>query len=189
MGVKKRRALAEDCARRLFRQLIHAVVHMHLVLVAHRDLKLENMLLSSSGQLKVADFGVAKHVEPPDRELRELCGTPSHMAPEGLKENGYAAWPADLWSTGVALHTMLCGAAPFKGETVKDLKHRIIQGRYCVPAHLSMDVASLLRSLLEVDPRRRFTAKVALEHPWLQERSLAADPWADHTKRRSRGID
>merc|ERR1712190_120254 len=125
---------------------------MHLVLVAHRDLKLENMLLSSSGQLKVADFGVAKHVEPPDRELRELCGTPSHMAPEVLKENGYAAWPADIWSTGVALHTMLCGAAPFKGETVQELKQRIIQGRYLPPSHLSQNVTSLLTNLFEVDP-------------------------------------
>jgi len=169
--VKRRRALAEGCARVLFAQLMSAVAHMHSVSVAHRDLKLENLLLCSNGRLKVADFGVATVVEPLDKKLRDSCGTPSYMSPEVLAEQGYLAWPADVWSSGIVLYAMLCGAVPFKSDSAEELKLRANQGLNpsTLPGHLSSSVVDLLVRHLEVDAANRIAVSETLQHAWVEE--------------------
>eukprot|EP00929_Paragymnodinium_shiwhaense_P043628 TRINITY_DN22421_c0_g1_i1.p1 TRINITY_DN22421_c0_g1~~TRINITY_DN22421_c0_g1_i1.p1 ORF type:complete len:810 (+),score=64.55 TRINITY_DN22421_c0_g1_i1:134-2563(+) len=174
--VKRRRALVEDCGRRLFNQLLGAIEHMHSQRVAHRDLKLENLLLCDKGNLKVADFGVAMIVEPPGRKLWDTCGTLSYMAPEVLLKAGYDPWPADLWSAGVALHAMLCGAVPFKGDDMDQIRKRILKGRSPAPSYLSVSAVSLLHGLLETDPVKRTTVQDALLHLW----SRGSSPHDDH---------
>eukprot|EP00927_Polykrikos_kofoidii_P022326 TRINITY_DN20872_c0_g1_i1.p1 TRINITY_DN20872_c0_g1~~TRINITY_DN20872_c0_g1_i1.p1 ORF type:complete len:787 (+),score=126.97 TRINITY_DN20872_c0_g1_i1:190-2550(+) len=169
--VKRRRLLVEECGQRLMKQLLSALQHMHSVCVAHRDIKLENLLLCDLGNLKIADFGVAAFVDPPTKQFRDTCGTPSYMAPEVLCKAGYEAWPADMWSAGVTLHAMLCGAVPFKGENVEELKKRVIQGIGRPPTHLSQNAASLMCGLLELEPAQRLSAAAALEHRWFQEYS------------------
>merc|ERR1711957_752173 len=103
------------------------------------------------GCLRIADFGVAVLVDPPNKRLTEHCGTPSYIAPEILLEAGYEGQPVDVWSSGVVLFAMLCGRVPFRGDNFGDLKRCILRGRFQVPPSLSSACASLLRSLLVVD--------------------------------------
>jgi serine/threonine protein kinase len=99
--------LTEDEARPYFTQLLQAVQYMHASGVAHRDLKLENVLLDGNGKCKVCDFGLAHEYEkgsdgkPVVAKLREVCGSKSYAAPEVLDGRGYEGYPADIWSCGI----------------------------------------------------------------------------------------
>jgi len=166
--VRQRRRLAEDNAQELFKQLADGIGHIHNQCVVHRDVKLENLLLDSFGCLKIADFGVAVVVKPPGRRLTEHCGTPSYIAPEILLEAGYEGQPVDVWSCGVVLYAMLCGRVPFKGEHLSELKRCIVKGRFHLPNHLSDSAASMLKGMLVVDPRKRFTLREVVTHAWME---------------------
>jgi len=165
--VRQRRWLAESCAQDLFKQLLDGIAHIHSMGVIHRDIKLENLLLDAFSCLKIADFGVAVIVKSPGKKLNEHCGTPSYIAPEILLESGYDGQPVDVWSAGVVLYAMLCGRVPFKGENLADLKRCILRGKFHVPSNLSKKADLMIRGVIVVDPKKRFTIRDALEHQWL----------------------
>ena len=81
--------------------------------IAHRDIKLDNILLDGVGNVKIGDFGVSKQIQP-NTMMFEQCGTPAYIAPEILRNKGYGL-SVDLWSAGVVLFAMLYGSVPFKG--------------------------------------------------------------------------
>lgn len=86
----------------------------------HRDIKLDNILLTSQGDVKICDFGVSKLVTPGER-MTEQCGTPAYIAPEVFKNLGYEGFASDIWSAGVVLYAMLFGAVPFKASNMAEL--------------------------------------------------------------------
>ena len=102
--------MATTDARKYFRQLISAVEYLHSRGVAHRDLKPENLLLDSSDNLKVSDFGLATvfRLRGKERTLDKKCGTLPYVAPEVLVGT-YHAEPADIWSCGIILIALLAG--------------------------------------------------------------------------------
>ncbi|GIL83878.1 hypothetical protein Vretifemale_12596 [Volvox reticuliferus] len=111
--------LEEVLARWYFQQLILALYFCHNRGIAHRDIKLENLLLhkyknSKYPILKMCDFGLSKAVVLPGASAKSCVGTVSYMAPEVMKNNGrgYDAMMADVWSCGVVLYVMLYGAVP-----------------------------------------------------------------------------
>ena len=79
--VRKRRKLKEDAAKFIFKQLIEGLRYCHSRSVLHRDVKLDNILLTSDGTIKICDFGVSKLVKR-DEIMTEQCGTPAYIAPE-----------------------------------------------------------------------------------------------------------
>lgn len=97
-------------AQRYFKQLINAVEYLHSRGVAHRDLKPENLLLDDNDNLKITDFGLATiyRVQGKERTLEKKCGTLPYVAPEVLVQ-AYYAEPADIWSCGIILVSLLCG--------------------------------------------------------------------------------
>lgn len=104
----------EDCGRYLFLQLLDALEHMHSRNVAHRDIKLENVLVDASDMtLKVADFGYASKTEE-GKLLKSYRGTFTYMAPEIKEGRSYSGQKADLFSAGVVLFIMVRGIFPFK---------------------------------------------------------------------------
>lgn len=165
--VRQRRCLSEPCSQDLFRQLMDGIRYIHGMLVVHRDIKLENLLLDCHGCLKIADFGVAAVVKDLSRKLTDHCGTPSYLAPEVLLEFGYEGPPVDVWGAGVVLYAMLCGRVPFKGEHFSDLRRSILAGQFSTPSQLSEGAASILRAIIVVDPKVRATVSETLSHPWL----------------------
>eukprot|EP00929_Paragymnodinium_shiwhaense_P087318 TRINITY_DN47541_c0_g1_i1.p1 TRINITY_DN47541_c0_g1~~TRINITY_DN47541_c0_g1_i1.p1 ORF type:complete len:1263 (+),score=275.36 TRINITY_DN47541_c0_g1_i1:85-3873(+) len=165
--VRQRRRLSEQCSQDFFRQLMEGIEYMHGLSVVHRDIKLENLLLDSFGCLKIADFGVAV-MAAANTILSDQCGTPSYVAPEIVLEGGYEGFPVDIWSAGIVLYAMLCGRVPFKGDCLFELKRAIVSGQFELPAHVSAAPASMVCSLIVVDPRKRPTVGEALKHEWLE---------------------
>jgi serine/threonine protein kinase len=86
--VRKRRRLKEDVAKCIFKQIIEGLAYCHSKSILHRDIKLDNILLDSEGEVKICDFGVSKIVKPGEI-MTEQCGTPAYIAPEILRDKGY----------------------------------------------------------------------------------------------------
>jgi len=183
-------AMPEHKARGFMTQLLAGVAHCHKRGVAHRDLKLENVLLTSTGVVKVIDFGLS-HVYPrdadgrPDRStaLKECCGSKSYAAPEVLNQRGYDGFAADVWSLGVCLFAMVSGFFPLDEATKKDWRYdkllenqskgrstvRSVYGWYKRPSdHLTPALVDLLDNMLMMEPSKRASMAEVLAHPWLQ---------------------
>ena len=118
--VRRRRKLKEETARFLFKQIVTGLAYCHTKNVLHRDIKLDNILLTSRGDVKICDFGVSKLVTPGET-MTEQCGTPAYIAPEVFKNNGYKDFASDIWSAGVVLYAMLFGAVPVKASNMAEL--------------------------------------------------------------------
>uniref|UniRef100_A0A8C2N0B1 non-specific serine/threonine protein kinase n=1 Tax=Cricetulus griseus TaxID=10029 RepID=A0A8C2N0B1_CRIGR len=164
----------EPDAALMITDLCKALVHMHDKKIVHRDLKPENLLVQrnedKSTTLKLADFGLAKHVVRP---IFTVCGTPTYVAPEILSEKGYGL-EVDMWAAGVILYILLCGFPPFRSpERDQDELFNIIQlGQFEFLApywdNISDAAKDLVRHLLVVDPKKRYTAHQVLQHPWIE---------------------
>jgi tRNA A-37 threonylcarbamoyl transferase component Bud32 len=106
--------LTEEQAHALFMQIAKGVKYIHDHNVAHRDLKLTNMLIDDDFNIKIIDFGFACEAE----EFQKMyCGTPSYMAPEIVEKKLYEPRPTDMWSLGVVLFKLLTGDYAFGGRT------------------------------------------------------------------------
>ncbi|ELK17966.1 serine/threonine-protein kinase DCLK3 [Pteropus alecto] len=164
----------EHDAALMLTDLCKALVHMHDKSIVHRDLKPENLLVQrnedKSISLKLADFGLAKHVVRP---IFTVCGTPTYVAPEILSEKGYGL-EVDMWAAGVILYILLCGFPPFRSpERDQDELFNIIQlGHFEFLApywdNISDAAKDLVSRLLVVDPKKRYTAHQVLQHPWIE---------------------
>ena len=165
---KNGRKLAEEEARRLFRHIMRAVCYIHGKNVTHRDIKLENLLLTPQRIVKLIDFGFSACV-PPEKRLKIFCGTPSYMAPEIVQKKEYLGAPADIWACVILLFAMLCGQFPFRSSTDKDLYRKITKGLFNVPEHVSFSGKRLICRILEVDPSKRPSAEDILRDQWFRE--------------------
>jgi len=153
--------------------LCGALDHLHKQDIVHRDLKPENILYASQAEdaeIKLADFGLARVVSSKDM-MKTACGTPGYVAPEILNNKGYDSAAVDLWSTGVILYILLCGFPPFYEEELPALFDSILHARYDFPSPwwdtVSDGAKGLVRKLLELDPKKRLTAKQVLTEDWI----------------------
>lgn len=118
------------------------VAYIHSKNVAHRDIKLENILIESkTGKLKIIDFGFCCYAQ---EKLKVFCGTPSYMSPEIVSKREYFGAPSDIWGCGVLLFTLLCGTFPFKSQFEKDLYRKIQKGSVSFPNTLSEEAKNLI---------------------------------------------
>ena len=166
--VKKKRRLAENEARFIFKQVLYGLGHCHCRSVLHRDIKLDNVLLDNEKGIKLCDFGVSKIIKK-HQFIREQCGTPAYIAPEIIADEGYEGFFADLWSLGVVLYAMLCGTVPFKAPNMKELHVLIKKGDYKFPVEISEESKDLIRKLLVLKPEDRLSIPEILAHPWVKE--------------------
>jgi len=167
--------LSEHSVRVIMRQLLEAVHHCHTRGVAHRDLKLENVLIvPHSMHVTLIDFGLAltDHVT----HVTEALGSPLYMAPELLSARPHCARSADMWALGVMAHQLLFQHWPYTADTLDELHWLVTTHRYSCPpsrstvhsvAPLSAPLAALLHALLSHEPSARPSADAALHHPAL----------------------
>lgn len=111
---KPNRRMEEPTAKRIFAQLFSALEYLHSKCIAHRDIKLENVMLDGDRNVKLIDFGFSTQI-PNTQKVKLFCGTPSYMAPEIVLKSDYCGPPADVYASGVLLFTFFCGCFPFKG--------------------------------------------------------------------------
>lgn len=99
----------------IFRQIIIGVQFLHTNSIYHRDLKLENILLTTTNQIKIVDLGLAT---TSDDHTTSMCGTPAYFTPEHFRHQPYTPSKTDVWCLGVILFYMAFGKHPFGGNFI-----------------------------------------------------------------------
>jgi serine/threonine protein kinase len=141
--------LSEVETRYYFRQIINGLEYIHAQGYSHRDLKLENILLTDKNQIKIADFGLSnKFIE--GKLMETSCGSLRYATPEILKGKKYSGELADVWSCGVILFTLLAGYHPFDDEVYGMILKKIMESNYAMPAGISPEAVDLIKRILEV---------------------------------------
>lgn len=164
-------ALPEVLCRRYIADVLEGLRYLHSKNVAHRDLKCENLLLCSSGVVKLADFGCSREYEEGE-QARTLLGTPLFMAPEVAMASGsYNPFLADIWTVGVTLLQMLTGKPPFADQCSSPMKYFLMIARDNVipdvPEGASAACKDFLARCLVRDPTARASLEELLYHPFI----------------------
>ena len=204
---KYRKAFPEEIVQYLMRQIIDAIKYVHSKKVIHRDLKLDNIMVSFDSEtdknnlnmlrarIKIIDFGFAIELNKSSMAFSAL-GSPINMDPTILKKFskkggdinklGYD-YKADIWSLGTICYEMLIGQAVFNAETMNELVKKVETGSYTVPTNVSKEVVSFLNGMLQYNGELRLSAEELSKHPFLTKR--ISDFTRINTKQVSRKID
>lgn len=170
--------LKEEDARVIMARVFKGIEHLHSRNIVHRDVKMENLLLSQPGDIrnaKIADFGLAKMHDALEHHMTTCCGTPQYVAPEilSLRSGHWYGREVDMWSAGVVMYFMLSGYPPFWSNNDPALFEIIKKGAFNFNSKVWTKVSDrakdMISNLLVVDPTRRLTATNAQHHPWIIE--------------------
>ncbi|XP_065425152.1 serine/threonine-protein kinase SIK3 isoform X8 [Chrysemys picta bellii] len=159
--------MAEKEARRKFKQIVAAVHFCHCCHIVHRDLKAENLLLDANLNIKIADFGFS-NIFTPGQLLKTWCGSPPYAAPELFEGKEYDGPKVDIWSLGVVLYVLVCGALPFDGSTLQNLRARVLSGKFRIPFFMTTECEHLIRHMLVLDPSKRLSMEQICKHKWMK---------------------
>ncbi|KAF7968740.1 hypothetical protein HWV62_29565 [Athelia sp. TMB] len=135
-------------------EVLLALEYFHANGIIYRDLKLDNILLTLDGHVKVADYGLCKEEMWFGQTTSTFCGTPEFMAPEILLEQRYGR-AVDWWAFGVLTYEMLLGQSPFRGDDEDEIFDAILEDEPLYPITMPRDAVSILQKLLTRDPARR----------------------------------
>ncbi|KAK1225521.1 Serine/threonine-protein kinase [Marasmius sp. AFHP31] len=158
--------LRERVARKFARQIGSALDYCHRNNVVHRDLKIENILISQTGNIKIIDFGLSNLYDP-IAHLSTFCGSLYFAAPELLNAKVYTGPEVDVWSFGVVLYVLVCGKVPFDDQSMPALHAKIKRGLVEYPVWLSAECKHLLSRMLVTNPALRAPLSEVLAHPWM----------------------
>ncbi|KAB0389178.1 hypothetical protein E2I00_001951, partial [Balaenoptera physalus] len=150
--------------------IVSAVQYCHQKRIVHRDLKAENLLLDADMNIKIADFGFSNEFTVGSK-LDTFCGSPPYAAPELFQGKKYDGPEVDVWSLGVILYTLVSGSLPFDGQNLKELRERVLRGKYRIPFYMSTDCENLLKRFLVLNPIKRgtleFTFQQIMKDRWI----------------------
>ncbi|KAK9077153.1 hypothetical protein SSX86_005489 [Deinandra increscens subsp. villosa] len=160
---------SEQKAANLMKELMLVLKYCHDMGVIHRDVKPDNILISASGSIKLADFGLAARIAN-GQSLHGVVGSPAYVAPEVLL-GGYSE-KVDIWSAGVVLYAVLVGLLPFGGSSVNTVfeavKNVSINFEDKLWDSISQPARDLLAHMLTRNVSERYTADEVLRHPWIK---------------------
>lgn len=167
--IKRRKRLSESEVQTYLLQLLSTLKYLHKNKVIHRDLKLGNLFLSETNEIKLGDFGLAAKLDYEDERRKTICGTPNYIAPEILEGKGGHSYEADLWSLGVIIYTWIIGKPPFETSDVKTTYKKIKMNSYSFPdqANISSNAKNLIQRLIVTKPEQRLTLDEIKDHPFL----------------------
>ncbi|KAI0075072.1 protein kinase C [Panus rudis PR-1116 ss-1] len=154
-------------------EVLLALEYFHANGIIYRDLKLDNILLTLDGHVKVADYGLCKEDMWYGSTTSTFCGTPEFMAPEILLEQRYGR-AVDWWAFGVLMYEMLLGQSPFRGDDEDEIFDAILEDEPLYPITMPRDAVSILQKLLTRDPTRRLgsgktDAEEIKRHPFFKD--------------------
>ena len=183
------RAFPEEIVQFLMRQIVDAIRYIHQRNIIHRDLKLDNIMVSFDNEndknncnmmrakIKIIDFGMATKLTQDKNNLANtVLGSPINMDPlilnvlatkgKDVKRIGYDQ-TADIWSLGTICYELLIGKAVFNAQTMDDLVKKVEAGTYTVPTSVSKEMVSFLNGMLQYDGKNRLTSQELATHPFL----------------------
>ncbi|KAK9743418.1 hypothetical protein RND81_03G237700 [Saponaria officinalis] len=159
---------SEQRAANIIKELMLVIKYCHDMGVVHRDIKPENILLSGSGKMKLADFGLAVRVSA-GQSLTGIAGSPAYVAPEIL--SGSYKEKVDIWSAGILFHALLTGGLPFRGESLESVFEAIkttkLDFQSGIWESISKPARDLIGKMLTRDVSSRFSADDVLRHPFI----------------------
>jgi Protein kinase domain/Protein kinase C terminal domain len=149
-----------------------ALKYFHENGVIYRDLKLDNILLTLDGHIKIGDYGLCKEEMWYGSTTSTFCGTPEFMAPEILLDKKYGR-AVDWWAFGVLIYQMLLQQSPFRGEDEDEIYDAILADEPLYPIHMPRDSVSILQKLLTREPDARLgsgptDAQEIMSHPFFK---------------------
>ncbi|XP_076894134.1 serine/threonine-protein kinase GRIK1-like isoform X1 [Bidens hawaiensis] len=159
--------LGQTVSRRYMRDIVSGLMYLHSHNVVHGDIKPDNLLVTASGSVKIADFSVSQVFEDGNDMLRRSPGTPVFTAPECCQGLTYHGKAADTWAVGVTLYCMILGKYPFLGDTLQDTYDKIVNDDMWLPVGMNPVLKNLLEGLLCKDPTKRLTLEMVAVHPWI----------------------
>ncbi|KAJ3183708.1 camp-dependent protein kinase catalytic subunit [Gaertneriomyces sp. JEL0708] len=162
--------MKEEVARFYAAEILLALDYLHKRKIIYRDLKPENVLLTSTGHVKLTDFGFAKRL-PENGRTSSFCGTSEYLAPEFILRQPYS-FSIDLYALGVVTYELLTGHVPFMGSTKKETYDKILAGDVKWSVRIPKGhVQDLLKGLMAKAPKRlgRNSAAEVKAHPWFSD--------------------
>lgn len=165
--------LGEKRVRELVYQLAKGVQYLHSYGIVHRDLKLENIMMTDTTEKsvpKLVDFGLAKMIGP-DEKADEPFGTLGYVAPEILQKKPYS-FPCDLWSLGCIIYALICSSLPFDHDQQKETIRMTCEDEVVFDSpqwkNTSKECRDFIFKLLRKDPEKRMKVNAIFDHPWIK---------------------
>lgn len=165
-------AITESVVRNFTRHILSGLAYLHKKKTIHRDIKGANLLVDAYGVVKLADFGMAKHLTGPAADL-SLKGSPYWLAPELLQSalqkdsTSDIALAVDIWSLGCTIIEMMNGRPPWSEYEGAAAMFKVLQETPPIPETLSADGKDFLQKCFQRKPAERPSASMLLEHPFL----------------------
>ncbi|KAH9154344.1 hypothetical protein AeRB84_003558 [Aphanomyces euteiches] len=152
-------------------ELVLAISYLHSLNILYRDLKPSNIMIDEEGHIGIVDFGLSKqHIQGTSHGVKTLSGTAEYVAPEALVQTADGSRDYgkayDWWSFGIVLYEMLVGVSPFYHDNERTMLQRIVHADVRFPSQFPADAKSLVRGLLNRDPRARLGGEAIQRHPF-----------------------
>ena len=164
--ISKNGKLIENRAKRIFKQIALAINYLHLNGIAHRDIKLENILIDNNDNIKLIDFGLSSYFKE-DELLSIPCGSPIYASPEIVLGIPYDGFKTDIWSLGVVLFFLVFGQSPWTSNLKNIVFSQIKNMEFFIPINISENCTSLINSMMCFNPLKRFSINNVLKSNWL----------------------
>uniref|UniRef100_A0A8C1VUB9 Serine/threonine-protein kinase PLK4 n=1 Tax=Cyprinus carpio TaxID=7962 RepID=A0A8C1VUB9_CYPCA len=163
---ERKKPFTEEDARHFMHQIVKGMLYLHTHGIMHRDLTLSNLLLTTSMNIKIADFGLATQLKLPSEKHFTMCGTPNYISPEVATRSAHGL-ESDVWSLGCMFYAFLTSRPPFDTDTVKHTLNKVVLGDYQMPTHISAEAQDLIQQLLQKNPALRPSLSAVLDHPFM----------------------
>ena len=143
----------EEDIWKIFIMVVKGLKTLHELDIMHRDLKSANVFLTKDGSGKLGDMNVSKVAEKGLNYTQ--TGTPYYASPEVWRDEAYDI-KSDIWSLGCVLYEMITLKPPFRAENMQGLYKKVLRGHYPkISTQYSTDIQSIVKMLLQVNPKKR----------------------------------
>jgi len=171
--LNRRKKLTELEVQCYLVQLIKALRYLHKNRIIHRNLKLQNILLTEKMELKLIGFNLAIRLKTDKEKAEQFCGTPHYVAPEIIEGKEGYSFEVDIWALGIIIYELLIGKPPFSENDVKSTYEKIKNVEYTFPEDsiISNAAKNLIGQILVKEPNKRLSIEQIINHDFLKQGS------------------